>query len=114
MIEIVGNPKYKKVYLSGPITGIANLNIDEFQKYEDKFINLNFKVINPHKLHTSEETETFKWHEFMRKDIKEMMQCDFVAVLSGWEKSKGANLELYIARNEEMPIIDAVTLKELF
>lgn len=114
MIEIVGNPVYKKVYLSGPITGMPNLNIDEFQKYEDKFKNLNFEVINPHKLHTEEETKSFTWSQFMKQDIKFMVECDFVAVLNGWEKSKGANLEVYIARNIDMPIIDATTLKELF
>jgi nucleoside 2-deoxyribosyltransferase len=114
MIEIIGNKKYKKVYLSGPITGIANGNIIEFQKYEDKFVGLNFEVVNPHKLHTKEETDNFKWHEFMKKDIKVLCECDFIAVLNDWEKSKGANLEVYIARNIQMPIICAVTLKELF
>jgi len=114
MIEIVGNPKYRKLYLSGPITGMPNLNIDEFQKYEDKFKSLNFEVINPHKLHTEEETKTFEWHNFMRRDIGAMTECDFIVVLKGWEKSKGANLEVYIARNLSMPIIDAITLKELF
>jgi len=114
MIEIIGSKKYKKVYLSGPITGKPNLNIDEFQKYEDKFKELNFEVVNPHKLHTEEETKRFGWHEFMRRDIKAMCDCDFVAVLNDWEKSKGANLEVYMARNVEMPIICAVTLKELF
>ena len=114
MIEIVGNPKYKKVYLSGPITGMSNKNIEEFEKYEEKFRNLNFEVVNPHKLHTKEEEEKYTWSQFMKVDIKAMMDCDFVAVLKGWEKSKGANLEVYIARNIEMPIIDAVNLKEIF
>ena len=43
-----------------------------------------------------------------------MMNCDFLTVLNGWEKSKGANIEVYIARNLKMPIVDSVTLKELF
>ena len=50
----------------------------------------------------------------MRRDIGAMTECDFIVVLKGWEKSKGANLEVYIARNLSMPIIDAITLKELF
>lgn len=127
MIEIVGNPLYKKVYLSGPMTGKNNLNFEEFDKYEKKFKNLNFEVINPHNLFTKQEVDnitkkldnkeiSFEEHHgyFMRKDIKEMMDCDFIAVLDGWEKSKGANIEVYIARNINMPIVDCVTLIELF
>ena len=127
MIEIVGNPIYKKVYLSGPMTGKINLNFEEFDKYEKKFKNLNFEVVNTHNLFTKEETdEIYRKFEnkeitfeelhgyFMRKDIKEMMDCDFVAVLDGWEQSKGANIEVYIARNISMPIVSAVTLIEIF
>lgn len=127
MIEIVGNPKYKKVYISGPMTGIVNLNIEEFKKYEDKFKNLNFEVVNPHNLFNKEEVDEMdlklenkeisfeEYHGFfMRRDIKEMMNCDFIAVLKGYEKSKGANIEVYLARNINMPIVDAITLKELF
>lgn len=57
MEEIIGNPKYKKVYISGPITGQVNSNIEEFQKYEDKFKNLNFEVVNPHKLFSKEKID---------------------------------------------------------
>lgn len=127
MTEIIGNPKYKKVYLSGPITGKPNDNIEEFEKYKQKFKNLNYEVVNPHDLFTREFVDdlnrklenkeiTFEeYHDtFMRTDIKAMMDCDFVAVLNGYENSKGANIEVYIARNINMPIIDAVTLKEIF
>lgn len=127
MIEIIGNKKYKKVYISGPMTGIENLNKFEFKKYEEKFKNLNFEVINPHNLFSKDEVKlmddllkekkiTFEEHHsfFMKRDIKEMMNCDFLTVLNGWEKSKGANIEVYIARNLKMPIVDSVTLKELF
>ncbi len=127
MIEIVGNPKYRRVYISGPITGLQNENISEFKKYEDKFKNLNFEVVNPHSLFTKDEIDeinrkleykeiTFEeYHSFfMRRDVKEMMDCDIIAVLNGWEKSKGANIEVYIARNLNIPVIDAVTLNELF
>ena len=127
MEEIIGNPKYKSVYLSGPITGKPNLNIEEFEKYEQKFKNLNYIVVNPHKLFTKDEIDSIEYkleqkeitfeeyHAYlMRRDIKEMMSCDFVGLLNGYENSKGANIEVYIARNINMPIIDAVTLKKLF
>lgn len=33
----------------------------------------------------------------MRADIKALCDCDHVVVLPGWEKSRGATLEVFIA-----------------
>lgn len=128
MIEVVGNPKYKKVYISGPITGIENDNRDEFKMYSKKFSDLGFETINPHDLFTKEEVEDLKircfikneitenemWVIFMKKDLPEMFKCDFVAVLKNWNKSKGANLEVHNAKELYMPVVDSETLIEIF
>ena len=41
------------------------------------------------------------WDEFynqcLRRDIKALCDCDVIVMLSGWEMSVGANLELNIA-----------------
>ncbi|PHN28915.1 DUF4406 domain-containing protein [Pseudomonas sp. ICMP 561] len=37
------------------------------------------------------------WHECMRSDMEQMVRCDHVATLPGWDKSQGAQLEVYIA-----------------
>ena len=127
MIEVLGNPKYKRIYLAGPITDLPNLNKEEFKKYEEKFLNLNFEVINPHNLFTKEEIDKIDkeledgkinkdehWAFFMKKCIPEMIKSDLIAMLPKWEKSKGANLEVYNARSLYMPIVDAINLQELF
>lgn len=114
MVEVLNNPKYKTVYISGPITGIENGNKQAFSNYEEKLKIQGFNVINPHNLHTEEEEKTFTWVQFMKSDIKALMDCDFVAVLNGWANSKGANVEVMLARTLNMPIVDAETLNELF
>lgn len=114
MIEVKNNPKYKRVYLSGPITGLPNGNKEAFQAYEDRFVNMQFEVVNPHKLHTEEQEKTFEWSDFMKSDIKALLDCQVVAMMPGWEKSKGANIEIYIARNLNIPVINADTLNEVF
>lgn len=127
MIEILNNPKYKKVYLSGPITGIEDDNKYTFENYKEKFKVLGFKVISPLDLFEPWEirqlkqrvidkiiTEKEMWVICMKRDLPEMYKQDFVAVLPGWALSEGANLEVYSARKLLMPIIDAETLKELF
>lgn len=114
MIEIINNPKFKKIYISGAITDMPNGNKFEFEKYENKFRVLGLEPINPHKLHTEEQIEKFTWHDFMKSDIKALVDCDIVAVINGWQKSKGANLEVHIARHLEIPIVNADTLIEIF
>lgn len=127
MKEIIGNPKYKSVYIAGPISGIKNDNKEQFEEFQNKFIDLGFHVINPHDLHTDHNTRlmnkklksgeiTEKEHHgyFMRVDLSEMCKCDLVAVLPEWEKSKGANIEVRTANDINIPVICAVTLKELF
>lgn len=125
-MEVIGNPKYKRVYISGPITGIPDKNKYAFEKYENRFKELNLDPVNPLKLFTEQEallmdlklenneiTEKEYWAYFMKRDIAEMIECDIVAVLPNWENSKGANLEVYLARSLFMPIIDATNLQLL-
>lgn len=128
MIEVVGNPKYKKVYISGPITGIKNDNRDEFIRVSKKFTDLGFETINPHDLFTIEEVEELKmkclirneitenemWATFMKRHIPAMLTCDFVAVLDKWNLSKGAGIEVKLATDLYMTVINSETLLEIF
>jgi len=70
------------------------------------------EVVNPAEL-DEEEKRKKSWVACLRRDIPYLLQCDAVAVLPGWQNSKGANLEIYIARALEMPILDAESLEPL-
>lgn len=41
------------------------------------------------------------------------MNCDTVAVLEGWERSKGAKIEVDLAKDLGMDIVDAWTLQAI-
>lgn len=125
-MNIIFEKKLKKVYISGAMTGIADYNRPAFKKAQDKFLGLNFEVINPHDLFTPEElkeifgrverkeiSEDDAWGIFMKRDIEYMVQCEFVAVLPYWETSRGANLELAIAKALKMPIVQVDTMQEI-
>nr|WP_237142825.1 DUF4406 domain-containing protein [Pseudomonas lurida] len=47
------------------------------------------------------------WTDCMRRDIVALMECDTVATLPGWEKSKGACLEVLIAERLGMTVVNA-------
>jgi hypothetical protein len=80
------------IYISGPIKGITNPKeiFDNKQKQLEK---LGYQVTNPFNL-----LETGTYEEFMRYDIRALTFCDSIYMMKGWEKSKGANIELKVAQ----------------
>ena len=50
---------------------------------------------------------------YLRADVVLLAQCDAVALLPGWEESRGAKLEYLLARELSMPAFDAETLQPL-
>lgn len=84
-----------KVYISGPITGMDNLNWSEFERVENALREAGHEPVNPHKLH---EPNVIKSHaEFMRTDIAALCECEAITMLEGWGNSKGALLEYRVA-----------------
>ena len=44
----------------------------------------------------------------MRKDIRMMADCDGIAMLDGWQQSKGANAEINLFHNLGLPVFTLV------
>ena len=93
----------KRVYISGPMTGLPEFNYPEFHRVAAKLRALGYAVVNPAEL---AGTKKLEWHEYMRNDIRWLMDCDAIALLDGWPDSKGAQLELEIAQTLGMEVID--------
>lgn len=45
-----------------------------------------------------------EWHEYLREDIRLMMDCNAIHMLPGWQNSKGARLELHVAKELGMNV----------
>ena len=84
----------KKIYVSGPMTGMPKHNFPAFYKAERELKDQGFKVFNPAR---NERNDKFTWEDYLRKDIKKLCECDHIYMLNGWENSRGAQLELHIA-----------------
>jgi hypothetical protein len=82
------------IYISGPMSGKPGLNFDEFNAAAAKLRADGYQVINPAEITIDHGA---KWEECLRRDIRAMMDCDAIAMLPGWEHSKGARLEHHIA-----------------
>lgn len=90
----MNSPQPRKVYISGPMTGLPELNFPAFHAAAAKLRSQGIEVVNPAEIAME---EPISWEKCMRADIKALCDCDAIALMPGWEKSKGAHLELHIA-----------------
>lgn len=94
----------KTAYISGPITGIVDLNRPAFEHLESILTGKGYKVVNPHKLHDPNKIET--WDHYMRVDVEALLKCGFCVMLPGWQNSTGAIFEYITAETLNIPVID--------
>ena len=86
----------KKVYISGPITGVENGNAEMFMKASVQIANRGDLPINPHWLKHDHDKS---WLNYMRVDIIALIDCDGVMVLPGFTESRGAMIEHELGRS---------------
>ena len=105
-----------KLYIAGPMTGYKEWNFPAFFKAEEELKLLGVDVINP--AHNdgptleeamesagTPERPNHNWAWYMRRDLPHVMECDAICVLEGWRESKGARLEVHVAKALGMPIM---------
>jgi nucleoside 2-deoxyribosyltransferase len=84
------------VYLSGPMTGMPNLNFASFDKLKVKLTRMGFNVVSPADLDRARGP--LPYPAALKDDIKHLLDCDAVYMLLGWHMSFGARLEMFIAQ----------------
>lgn len=99
----------KRLYISGPMTGLPDLNFPAFHRAATVLRAQGFQVMNPAEINPDDSME---WHECMRADIKALCDCDSLVLLHGWEKSTGAHLELHLAHRLGLDILHFDKMQE--
>lgn len=106
-----------KLYLAGGMRGYAFLNFPLFHAAAKRLREQGHEVFNPAEkdeseglkpVHISDRHKPLAY--FMTHDLPEVCKADAVAVLPEWHKSQGARLEVYVARECGIPVLDALTL----
>lgn len=90
-----------RLYVSGPMTGLPEFNFPAFHEAARHLRAVGYEVINPAE---HDEEPGLPWEHYLRKDIKLLMDCDAVATLPEWRKSRGATLEIHIATKLSMRV----------
>ena len=84
----------KKVYISGPITGIKDSE-NNFNNVANKIFGLGYEDVNPCVLIHDHD---LSYESYMKVDLKALLDCDYIYMMEGWENSKGASFELETAK----------------
>lgn len=95
-----------RVYISGPMTGLPELNFPAFHRATKQWRDGGSEVVNPAELNPDLAST---WRDCMKVDIVALLDCECIFMLAGWENSKGANLEKLIAEALEMDVVYQVT-----
>lgn len=91
-----------KVYVAGPMTGYPDFNYPAFYKASEQLAAVGIEPINPARPDGRESCST--WLDFMRASLLDIAECDGIATLPGWGESRGAALEVHIARSLDLPV----------
>ena len=118
-------------YLAGPMTGIPQFNFPAFAAAAERLRAFGFTIVSPHEqdspavqkaalastdgqLDANGQIAGETWGDILARDVK--LVADGVAgvfVLPGWEKSRGARLETFVAHLTGKPIETANELRRV-
>jgi hypothetical protein len=90
--------KKMKVYIAGAITDNPNYK-EQFNKAEEKLKEAGYEVINPAK------NQGYTYREYINAGLFQLMSCDAIYLLKGYEHSTGATLEHNYARSVGIKIM---------
>ena len=85
----------QRVYISGPMTGMPNSNLTNFERVAFFFRESGFSVCNP--VETSIILGKLDHSDYMRFDFARILEADLVVALVGWSNSPGALVEIHMA-----------------
>lgn len=90
-----------KLYLAGPMTGLPEFNYPLFRYTAELLTNLGYEVEDPS---TNVNPTPDDYHGWLREGLAQLIRCDGVALLPGWEASGGARLEVNVGATLGMQV----------
>ena len=93
-----------KLYIAGPMTGLPDFNYPAFFAAAKDLRARGYGPINPARVRSNVVKPPTTWLDFMRHSLRDIADADGIATLPGWRASRGASLEVDIARRLELPV----------
>lgn len=92
-----------KVYIAGPMTGLPEYNYPAFHSAAAELRGRGYEVESPAE---HDHGTDMPWDFYVRLGLVKLLDCDAVVLLPGWENSRGARLEWYVASRLQMRCVD--------
>jgi nucleoside 2-deoxyribosyltransferase len=98
--------KKRKVYIAGPMRGYVAYNFRNFFLAEDALEKAGLCPVNPAAIDAEKYGQgiVFNMKDTLIDDMKELVRCDAIYMLKGWEDSMGARAEYYFAKAIGLPV----------
>lgn len=91
-----------RIYVSGPMSGVKDMNFPAFNDAAAKLRALGHEVVNPAELG---EHDDWQWSDYLKRDIVELLKCEVILMLPNWADSRGASLEKYVAEKLGLRVV---------
>ncbi|MCY0895859.1 MAG: DUF4406 domain-containing protein [Alicyclobacillaceae bacterium] len=102
-------PTKLRLYLSGPMTGYPDDNYPAFAEAARSLRDQGYDVVSPAEDVPNREAS---WEHLMRHALRKMLNgTQGVVVLPGWKSSRGANVEVAVAKWLGLPILEWDSLR---
>lgn len=88
------------LYVAGPMTGLPDFNYPAFNTAAHTLRAAGYDVLNPTqgRATPTEDEDGMTWADYMRLALVLVTQSDGIALLPDWQNSRGARLEVDVAR----------------
>lgn len=90
-----------KLYLSGQMSGLEDHGVEAFRRNREALRAEGYDVACPAELG---QVDGWSWEDYLKRDLQVMLDCEGVATIDGYEVSRGARLETFVAREVAMPV----------
>ena len=102
--------RQRRIYIAGPMTGIARWNRPTFVKAARKLRGLGWEVTSPVEIsdafgsQNTIVTTPGMLDAVIEAELEALARCDAIYLLEGWEKSRGAKRELWLALEKGLDV----------
>lgn len=94
-------PDAPVIYISGPITGRERDASERFDGAEAELRERGYRCRNP----WAEVPRHLAYGEALRRAVGILLECDAVALLDGWDRSRGCAAEVHVAVSTGMKVL---------